>query len=210
LVCTGILSLAWRFQRELHRRELAESDLAELAAELSGMAITDPLTGLGNRRHFDSLLQREWRRAARAKSSLALLMIDIDHFKDFNDRHGHQEGDEVLRILAKSIGRGLRRPADSGARYGGEEFAVILPDTDLGGAIKVADNIRAAYMNREEPLPLKCALPTISIGVSSVRPAGSGEPALVRSADQALYTAKENGRNRTETIPLNGGRSATA
>jgi diguanylate cyclase (GGDEF)-like protein len=137
-------------------------------------------------------------------------MIDIDHFKDFNDRHGHQEGDEVLRILAKSIGRGLRRPADSGARYGGEEFAVILPDTDLGGAIKVADNIRAASMNREEPLPLKCALPTISIGVSSVRPAGSGEPALVRSADQALYTAKENGRNRTETIPLNGGRSATA
>jgi len=210
LVCAGIIILAWRFKRELKRRELAESDLAELAKELSGMAVTDPLTGLGNRRHFDSLIQREWRRAARAKSVLSLLMIDIDHFKDFNDRYGHPQGDEVLRILAKSIGAGIRRPGDSGARYGGEEFAVILPDTDLRGALTVADNIRAAYMNREEPRALAGEPPTISIGVSSVRPAGGGETALVRSADQALYAAKENGRNRTETIALNGGRGATA
>ena len=207
-VCLGILMLAWGFRRELRRRELAEQDLAELATALSGMAVTDPLTGLGNRRHFDTLLQREWRRAARSKSWLSLLMIDIDHFKAFNDHHGHQQGDEVLRILAKAISDATRRPADSGARYGGEEFAVVLPDTDLRGAMAVADNIRAAFINREEAGELAAALPTISIGVSSVRPAGDGETTLVRSADQALYAAKEGGRNRTEIIAINGGREA--
>jgi diguanylate cyclase (GGDEF)-like protein len=200
--------LAWGFRRELRRRELAEQDLAELATALSGMAVTDPLTGLGNRRHFDSLLQREWRRAARSKSWVSLLMIDIDHFKAFNDHYGHQQGDEVLRILAKAISGSTRRPGDSGARYGGEEFAVVLPDTDLRGAMAVAENIRAAFINREEAGELAAALPTISIGVSSVRPAGNGETTLVRSADQALYAAKEGGRNRTEIIAINGGREA--
>jgi diguanylate cyclase (GGDEF)-like protein len=207
-VCVGIILLAWGFRRELRRRELAEQDLAELATALSGMAVTDPLTGLGNRRHFDTLLQREWRRAARSKSWLSLLMIDIDHFKAFNDHHGHQQGDEVLRILAKAISGSTRRPGDSGARYGGEEFAVVLPDTDLRGAMAVAENIRAAFINREEAGELAAALPTISIGVSSVRPAGNGETTLVRSADQALYAAKEGGRNRTEIIAINGGREA--
>ena len=207
-VCLGILMLAWGFRRELRRRELAEQDLAELATALSGMAVTDPLTGLGNRRHFDALLQREWRRAARSKSWVSLLMIDIDHFKAFNDHYGHQQGDEVLRILAKAISGSTRRPGDSGARYGGEEFAVVLPDTDLRGAMAVAENIRAAFINREEAGELAAALPTISIGVSSVRPAGNGETTLVRSADQALYAAKEGGRNRTEIIAINGGREA--
>jgi diguanylate cyclase (GGDEF)-like protein len=208
IVCAGIIVLAWRFKRELQRRELAEHDLATLAKELSGMAVTDPLTGLGNRRHFDSLLQREWRRAARAKSWLALLMIDIDHFKNFNDRYGHQQGDEVLRILAKAINSGMRRPADSGARYGGEEFAIILPDTDLRGAATVAENIRKAFINHEAAGDLGGALPTISIGISSVKPSGSGETMLVRTADQALYSAKENGRNRTEVVSINGVRGA--
>jgi diguanylate cyclase (GGDEF)-like protein len=207
-VCLGIVLLAWGFWRELRRRELAEQDLAELATALSGMAVTDPLTGLGNRRHFDALLQREWRRAARAKSWLSLLMIDIDHFKEFNDRHGHQQGDEVLRILARAIRGSTRRPGDGGTRYGGEEFAVVLPDTDLRGAAAVADNIRAAFVNREGAGELVPALPTISIGVSSAKPAGGGETALVRSADRALYAAKEAGRNRTETIAVNGGRGA--
>ena len=206
LVCAGIIVLAWRFQRELQRRELAERDLASLTKELSGMAVTDPLTGIGNRRQFDSLLQREWRRAARAKSWLSLLMIDIDHFKDFNDHHGHLQGDQVLRILATSIKTGMRRPADSGARYGGEEFAIILPETDLSGAATVADNIRRAFMNSEVARELGITLPTISIGASSIKPAGDGETVLVRSADQALYAAKEGGRNRTETLAMNGGR----
>jgi diguanylate cyclase (GGDEF)-like protein len=168
-VCLGILMPAWGFRRKLRRRELAEQDLAELATALSGMAVTDPLTGLGNRRHFDALLQREWRRAARSKSWVSLLMIDIDHFKAFNDHYGHQQGDEVLRILAKAISGSTRWPGDSGARYGGEEFAVVLPDTDLRGAMAVADNIRAAFIDREEAGELAAALPTISIGVSSVR-----------------------------------------
>jgi diguanylate cyclase (GGDEF)-like protein len=203
LLQTGFLASA------KHRRELAERDLASLAKELGGMAVTDPLTGLGNRRHFDALLQREGRRAARTRSWLSLLMIDIDHFKDFNDRHGHQQGDEVLRILAKSIGYAARRPGDSGARYGGEEFAVILPNTDLRGATAVAENIRATFINREEARELGGALPTISIGVSSAKATGGGEAALVRSADQALYAAKEGGRNRTEIITTNGGFGAS-
>ena len=202
LVCVGIVILAWRFQRELRRRELAERDLAALAKDLSGIAVTDPLTGLGNRRQFDSLLQREWRRAIRAKSSLSLLMIDIDHFKEFNDRFGHPQGDQVLRILAKAISSGIRRPADSGARYGGEEFAVILPDTDLSGAATVAENIRAAFKNDETADPLGGTLPTISIGASSCRPSGEGQSALLRSADQALYAAKERGRNRVEAAAM--------
>ncbi|MGB7833079.1 MAG: GGDEF domain-containing protein, partial [Xanthobacteraceae bacterium] len=163
-ICLGILMLAWGFRRKLRRRELAEQDLAELATALSGTAVTDPLTGLGNRRHFDALLQREWRRAARSKSWVSLLMIDIDHFKAFNDHYGHQQGDEVLRILAKAISGSTRWPGDSGARYGSEEFAVVLPDTDLRGAMAVADNIRAAFINREEAGELAAALPTISIG----------------------------------------------
>jgi diguanylate cyclase (GGDEF)-like protein len=202
IVCVGIIILAWRFQRELRRRELAERDLAALAKDLSGIAVTDPLTGLGNRRQFDSLLQREWRRAIRAKSSLSLLMIDIDHFKEFNDRFGHPHGDQVLRILAIAINRGIRRPADSGARYGGEEFAVILPETDLSGAAIVAENIRVAFKNEEAARGLGGTLPTISIGASSCRPSGDGQSALLRSADQALYSAKERGRNRVEATAM--------
>jgi diguanylate cyclase len=171
-------------------------------------SLTDPLTSLANRKYFDQTLEKFIAQSVATDEPLALLMIDIDHFKAFNDHHGHQQGDEVLRILAKAISDATRRPADSGARYGGEEFAVVLPDTDLRGAMAVADNIRAAFINREEAGELAAALPTISIGVSSVRPAGDGETTLVRSADQALYAAKEGGRNRTETLAINGGREA--
>jgi diguanylate cyclase (GGDEF)-like protein len=199
LVCAGILAISARFRRELYRREMAESDLAALAIELSALATTDGLTGLTNRRAFDIVLRREWRRAARTDSSLALLMIDVDQFKPFNDRYGHIRGDDVLRILAEAISDSARRPGDRGSRYGGEEFAIILPDTDAAGARSVAERLRGRFLTRGQEHGIDFPLPTLSIGISAAKPRmASGEMDLVRTADLALYKAKENGRDRVE------------
>jgi diguanylate cyclase (GGDEF)-like protein len=200
LVCAGIVMLTAMFKRELQRRELAEADLAALAMELSTAATTDGLTGLPNRRSFDLLLQREWRRAARNDRWVSLLMIDIDHFKAFNDRHGHVVGDEVLRVLAKSIELCARRPGDRGARYGGEEFAIVLPDTDTSGARIVAQRLRTTFTERGRDQGLADRLPTVSIGVSALKPgAGGAEIELLKSADAALYRAKESGRDQIQS-----------
>ncbi|WP_010170466.1 sensor domain-containing diguanylate cyclase [Pseudomonas sp. PAMC 25886] len=189
VLCVGLLWLTWMLRLELRRRYRAEKVLSELAA-------TDGLTGLANRRTLDQRLRLEWERAQRSGEPLALLMIDVDHFKAFNDRHGHQGGDEALRHVARVIGSNIRRPADLAARYGGEEFAVILPDTDGDGASVIAEHIRSA-VEHLPPADGDALSVTVSVGVSTwdKRSRGALEELLL-SADRALYEAKHSGRNR--------------
>jgi diguanylate cyclase (GGDEF)-like protein len=173
--------------REISRRAAAEEKLEELAT-------TDALTGLRNRRKFDAAIEAEWRRAERQKRPLALLMIDADHFKTFNDTFGHQAGDEVLIGIAICISDSVRRAGDCAARYGGEEFAVLLPDLSPEQAFVMAETIRL----KVEQWCGETAITTVSIGVASVIPAANSEwTTLVHVADKALYAAKASGRNRT-------------
>ena len=166
--------------------------------QLQAVALTDGLTGLANRRSFDQALHREWSRSARGGGELGLLMVDIDHFKEYNDTLGHQAGDEALRRVASCIDTAIMRPGDTAARYGGEEFAVILPDTDLFGAVDIAERIRASV----EAMNLSAAtghlgMVTVSVGASAVRaPEADGDPArLTAAADRELYRAKHDTRN---------------
>ncbi len=173
--------------REISRRAAAEEKLEELAT-------TDALTGLRNRRKFDASIEIEWRRASRLKRPIALLMIDADHFKTFNDTFGHQAGDEVLVGIAICISDSVKRAGDCAARYGGEEFAVLLPDLSPAEALVVAETIRL----KVEQWCGETAITTVSIGVASLVPNANIEwTAMVRAADEALYAAKASGRNRT-------------
>jgi diguanylate cyclase (GGDEF)-like protein len=173
--------------REIGRRALAEDKLEELAT-------TDALTGLRNRRKFDAEIDAEWRRAARRKMPLALLMIDADHFKTYNDTFGHQAGDQVLVGIAICISDSVRRAGDCAARYGGEEFAVLLPGVSPADALSVAETIRLKVQQWSgDP-----AVTTVSIGVASLTPSATMEwHELVKAADKALYAAKANGRDRS-------------
>ncbi|WP_339478101.1 MULTISPECIES: sensor domain-containing diguanylate cyclase [unclassified Pseudomonas] len=188
-LCIGLLWLTWLLRCELRRRYRAERKLAQLAS-------VDALTGLANRRTLDETLQQEWLRAQRSGQPLSVLMIDADHFKAFNDRHGHQQGDEALRALAQLIGQHVRRPADLAARYGGEEFSVVLPETTTAGAFAMAQNIRDAV--EQLPPMIKGGAPmTVSIGIATWLNGPYGElPQLLLAADKALYQAKASGRNR--------------
>jgi len=182
-----VLGVTLFLAREIGRRAAAEEKLEELAT-------TDALTGLRNRRKFDAAIEAEWRRAARQKRSLALLMIDADHFKTFNDTLGHQAGDEVLIGIAICISDTVRRAGDCAARYGGEEFAVLLPDMSPADAFAVAETIRL----KVEQWCGEAAITTVSIGVASLIPDARTEwTEMVKAADQALYAAKAGGRNRT-------------
>jgi diguanylate cyclase (GGDEF)-like protein len=173
--------------REIGRRAQAEDKLEE-------MATTDALTGLKNRRKFDAEMDAEWRRAARNKTPVALLMIDADHFKTYNDSYGHQAGDQVLVGIAICISDSVRRAGDCTARFGGEEFAVLLPGISTIEALGVAENIRRKVEHWSEG-PI---VTTVSVGVASMIPvAGLDWSHLVEAADKALYAAKANGRNQS-------------
>lgn len=195
LLCLGITWLTILLCRELRLRHKAEAELAALAA-------TDSLTGLANRRSLDQALNKEWAGALRYDRWLSVLMIDVDHFKAFNERHGHQGGDEALRNVAAAIHSSIRRPADIAARYGGEEFMVILPDTHLDGAIIIAENIRRTvelqppFANDQRPI-------TVSIGIGTQRARTSHAlTGLLGEADTALYQAKHRGRNQVSYADL--------
>lgn len=189
-VCGALVSLAFLLRRELRRRAAVEADLAFLS-------VTDGLTGLANRRRFDEIIQREWRRTQRTGVSLALLFIDVDRFKALNDRYGHARGDEVLRVIARVIDESLRRPGDIAARYGGEEFAVILPDTDEEGAVAIAEAIRVGIEQETGRSGSRVPHATVSIGVKAIGPkANLSVAGLLECADKALYQAKTQGRNR--------------
>lgn len=173
----------------------------KLETRLETLAIEDSLTGLANRRRFDERLKEEWARAYRDRSSLGLLMIDVDHFKAYNDEYGHPAGDACLRRIAKIIAAETQRAGDLAARYGGEEFAVLLPNIDAAGCALVGERIRSAIheaglVHRTNPA---AGCVTASIGGATCRSAlerTAGVTSLVEAADRALYAAKEAGRNR--------------
>jgi diguanylate cyclase (GGDEF)-like protein len=175
--------------------------LTALNLELKSLAATDALTGVANRRGFDLVLAREWSRAARDQLPLALLLLDVDYFKTFNDRYGHPAGDDCLAWVAAAIGGAARRPGDVVARYGGEEFAVVLPATTLESAGVVAENIRLAVAALAIPHPDNpCGCVTVSLGMSGIFPGESASAEmLVSQADAGLYRAKSGGRNRIGT-----------
>ena len=168
--------------------------------ELTRLSSLDGLTGISNRRQFDETLLREWRRLGRQGRPLSMLLCDVDYFKQFNDSYGHQVGDECLKAVARTLKDTLRRPADLVARYGGEEFAVILPDTEITGALQVAEAMRSAVegLNITHRYSKGGSVVTISIGVASTTPSrtGSDSSVLLKRADDALYRAKQAGRNR--------------
>lgn len=208
----GLLYVGFKLRLQAHQRR--ENELVELVdartrqlqdanRTLLELSYLDPLTGIANRRQFDERIDQEWKRAVRAGTSLAMIMVDIDWFKDFNDTYGHQAGDACLKSVANAMADGLSRAGDSIARYGGEEFAVILPMTDLDGAVKVADHLR----RRVEALGIANSASkvsphvTVSCGVTSLTP--NQDAALsdfIRLSDYALYQAKQAGRNRTMSL----------
>jgi diguanylate cyclase (GGDEF)-like protein len=178
-------------------RDMTDQKRAELA--LQTLAASDGLTGLANRRSFDQTLAMEWARAQRTRKPLSLLLCDVDHFKLYNDLHGHQKGDECLRAVANVIGKNAFRPADLPARYGGEEFAVIMPETDGAAARKLAERLREVLARVKLPhgAPDVPPLVTLSIGIATLVPSqDTRSDWLLGQADQALYAAKYSGRNR--------------
>jgi diguanylate cyclase (GGDEF)-like protein len=181
-----------RLRRRQRKLEQANRRLQVLATQ-------DGLTKLANRRAFDRVLHEEWARAMEHRVSLALIFLDVDHFKHFNDSYGHSDGDCCLQLVARSIARRVRGENDFAARYGGEEFAVILAETLIGDAVKVAKRILKGVRSLAIPHHgiEEREVVTISAGVCSVVPDASASPDdLVEAADRALYQAKEQGRDR--------------
>ncbi|MFW5837055.1 MAG: diguanylate cyclase domain-containing protein [Desulfovibrionaceae bacterium] len=166
---------------------------------LERLALMDGLTNIPNRRKFDLHLTQEMRRLARSKRPISLVMIDIDHFKGFNDSLGHGAGDECLRQVARALDMSLKRPGDLVARYGGEEFSAVLPETDMDGALALAESMRQAVEDlgvRHVASPVSEYV-TVSLGAASMTPGPETEPGqLVSAADGQLYESKQNGRNR--------------
>ena len=201
--------LEQRVQQRTQQLDEALKNLSAANTALQAMNLVDGLTGIKNRKHFDSQLSSEIKRSSRGELSLSLLLIDIDHFKRVNDEHGHLAGDACLRAVAGTIRQCLQRPSDEVARYGGEEFAVVLPHTDESGVQFLAEKIRAQveamrfeFEGRRIPL-------TVSVGCCSAVPTRAcPSEALIAAADAALYRAKHEGRNRVCVAPLGGQRPA--
>lgn len=181
-------------------KNLLYKQLEEANEKLSRLASIDDLTQLANRRVFLERLKQEWKQRAREKSDLSLVLIDIDHFKIYNDTYGHLQGDLCLSRVASTIQQCLKRPLDLVARYGGEEFAALLPQTTLVGAVHVAQRIRQTVKNLAILHRNSSIVPqvTVSLGVASIVPDAQSIDAdlLFQAADRALYQAKTQGRNR--------------
>ena len=187
-------------------RDISERKILE--EKLSALALTDGLTGILNRRAFDEALEREWKRTLRDGSQISLLMLDIDHFKNFNDQYGHQAGDDCLRAVAAAVS-GAVRTTDIVARYGGEEIVVILPSTYTAGAVETAEKVCSAIEALRLPNegnPEGGGWVTVSVGVATALARIGGTirmpESLLLAADNAMYKAKNNGRNRVATAVL--------
>jgi diguanylate cyclase (GGDEF)-like protein len=189
-----VLSVAWTFGFFMMTNSRLTLELRQTETDLREMAMTDYLTGAYNRRSFDDLGRRECARARRNDTPLALLIMDIDHFKIFNDTYGHLTGDELLCSLVMACRRQLRQ-VDLLARWGGEEFAVLLPATDRAGCLNVAEKLRQTVSELTVPGGDQQAQVTISVGGALCTPEDNGLEELLRRADLALYQAKRRGRN---------------
>ncbi len=179
--------------------DLAKMLLEKANQELQYIAASDGLTNLANRRRFDEYLEQEWRRLAREKGVLSLILIDIDYFKKYNDTYGHLAGDDCLYKVANAIRDAVKRPADLVARYGGEEFAIILPNTDICGAFHVAEIVRQNVKSLQIPHKSSAVsqIVSLSIGISSIFPSHEFmSEKLIKQADEGLYQAKLEGRDR--------------
>ena len=189
--------LSARIKRHLQRWERLR-ELRDTQEELQRMALTDPLTRVGNRATFDLGMKQAAARLRRHQTPFSLLLVDLDHFKQFNDLHGHQAGDRILQQVAAAIKKSAR-DTDICCRYGGEEFAVILPDTAATAASVLAQRIHQNISTVSRKLPLDHQPLTVSIGISSSTSVKNNSIELIiEQADQALYLSKSNGRNRTE------------
>ncbi|MCG9077987.1 GGDEF domain-containing protein [Laribacter hongkongensis] len=205
---------------DLHNRNrqleaLIESRTRELEdanRRLEKLSRMDGLTGIANRRTFDLTLKQEWRRAQRRQRPLSLVMLDVDHFKSYNDGYGHLAGDEVLITLARILAQQARRAGDLAARYGGEEFVLLLPDCLEPAARQVAENVRTALHERALPHHgSPWGIVTVSLGVAGCVPqAGQTSTSLLQAADAALYQAKQAGRDSIRQVAVGEGSTAPA
>ncbi len=187
------------FMFDISERKKTEHQLLDLQKELEDLSFKDGLTGVANRRMFDSVLEVEWANAKRNQQPLSLILLDIDYFKQYNDSYGHIQGDDCLKRVAKTLSSSATRSKDFIARFGGEEFVLVLPETDEKAAKKVAERCRKLIFKEQIPhdSSLVSHVLTISIGVASMTPGHQDEAlAFVEEVDRRLYLAKESGRNR--------------
>jgi two-component system chemotaxis family response regulator WspR len=185
-----------RYHAKAHAALLERNAAVE---ELKRISVTDGLTKIYNRRHFDQTLANEFQRAKRKQSPLSLVMLDVDHFKQFNDHYGHQAGDDCLVEVADALQSSIHRASDTVARYGGEEFTALLPNITTEGAFAVAERIRIAIISRNIQHKASSVADhvTVSLGVATIIPARDSQAeSLIRCADQGLYQAKKQGRNQ--------------
>lgn len=201
LVGSIILALAFLgnlLYRQIQQLLVAEREFKAIRKELEVIAHTDGLTSLANRRNFDLAMDKEWKRATRNQTSISVILLDIDLFKQYNDHYGHLSGDDCLVRVANLIAANVNRPGDIAARYGGEEFVVLLPDTELAGAVVVAENIRLSLLCAKiQHSASPFGIVTISSGVVSTAKTGEeNQKEFLIKADRLLYSAKAQGRNR--------------
>lgn len=195
------------FMFDISERKKAEQQLIDLQKKLEEYSYQDGLTGVANRRMFDSMLEMEWANAQRAGEPLSLILLDIDYFKQYNDHYGHIQGDDCLRNVGQALKNAAIRPRDFVARFGGEEFVLILPGTDEPAARQVAERCRKLI--RERCIPHEkssvASLLTISLGVGSITPTHQDQPLpFVEAVDRLLYQAKQKGRDRLESANWSG------
>ncbi|GGC01593.1 sensor domain-containing diguanylate cyclase [Marinobacterium zhoushanense] len=195
----GVTKALVGFIFDISERKAMEEELRQANKKLEMLSFQDGLTGVANRRLYDETLDREWARAMRNGSTISLIVIDIDHFKDYNDQCGHLQGDECLKLVAGALQEIVSRSTDFFARYGGEEFVLLLPDTGREAARDIAERCRRKVLDLSIPHPASSVgqVLTISAGVSSLVPGEANSRSdLFRIADRMLYQAKRNGRNR--------------
>ncbi|HWT73001.1 MAG TPA: sensor domain-containing diguanylate cyclase [Oxalicibacterium sp.] len=186
------------FMFDISERKRTEARLADMQKELEALSFKDGLTGVANRRMFDSALELEWANARRNSQPLSLILLDIDYFKQYNDHYGHVQGDECLKRIAQTLGAAGKRARDLFARFGGEEFILVLPETDEASAVKVAERCRSLIFKEQIPHAHSAVsqIVTISLGVGTIIPGAADTPRdFLDSVDKRLYQAKQRGRN---------------
>ncbi len=189
------------FMFDISERKQTEQKLIQLQQELEELSYKDGLTGIANRRMFDNALDLEWLKATQTRQPLSLLMIDIDYFKQYNDYYGHVQGDDCLKDVAKTLSEIPARPRDFVARFGGEEFVILLPETNLESAGKLAERCRQAIFKLQIPHAKSdvSQLLTVSIGLGTIIPThGDEQTTFINDVDKQLYQAKQNGRNQKQ------------